>query len=236
MNDLVTRLRSPDATVIIEWAPGSWSPGGALLREAANEIERLTAERNQAKAIVVELGGQVGEVQLRVNRLTAERDELRADTERSHAAIRLQAAAVRTLDRKERGEYLATQSLDSERAMNATLTAEVERLTAERDAARGQADIWATQRASYLDDIRAGERALDEARESLAIFIQSVSTPDECVQRAEAERDALRPTRELFVRAVLPLLREIGTDEKWAGPLADAILRALAADFKPRTS
>ena len=31
-------------------------------------------------------------------------------------------------------EYLATQSLDSERAMNATLTAEVERLTAERDA------------------------------------------------------------------------------------------------------
>lgn len=65
-------------------------------------------------------------------------DRLKAENEKLRNAMARQAAAVRTLDLKERTEYLATQSLDSERAMNATLTEElaqchreIERLTQE---------------------------------------------------------------------------------------------------------
>lgn len=57
-----------------------------------------------------------------------------ADTiQKLETAIEVQARAVRRLDLKERAEYLATESLESEREMNAKLTAEVEHLTRQRD-------------------------------------------------------------------------------------------------------
>ena len=45
---------------------------------------------------------------------------------------------------------------------------EIERLTAENRQVLGQADTWAMQRASYVEDIRSGDRALAEAQAETA--------------------------------------------------------------------
>ena len=65
-----------------------------------------------------------------VFRLRDSHEALRAEVARLTEAIRVQAAAVKRIDAKERAEYVATTTLDSEREMNAILTAEVARLTA----------------------------------------------------------------------------------------------------------
>lgn len=76
-----------------------------------------------------------------------------AEIERLREAIERQASAIRTLHaneqteintlRKKRHEWHhAVSSLDSEREANALLTAEIERLTAERDALAGIVRGW----------------------------------------------------------------------------------------------
>ena len=66
-----------------------------------------------------------------VARLEQERDKL-AD------AIKVQAAAVKRIDAKERAEYVATVTLDSERDMNAKLTEQLGQAEAERDALKAE--------------------------------------------------------------------------------------------------
>ena len=56
---------------------------------------------------------------------------------------------------------------------------------------RGQADIWATQRASYLEDLRSGDRALDDAKAETARLWERYEASEAEISRLTAERDAL---------------------------------------------
>jgi hypothetical protein len=119
------------------------NPVGALDGQyLADAARKMREERDQAIEEADDVRRRHNDC---MNVVRAERDEARRlechwkdrcklaseEVEKLEAAIKRQAAAVRTLDLKERAEYLATQSLDSERAMNAKLTTEVEELRAE---------------------------------------------------------------------------------------------------------
>jgi len=113
------------------------------LAEITAMIERLEAgtlahERySTADDAMVQAAAMLREV-------AAERDALARDLDDAYRAMKLQAAAVRTLQaneateinmlrEKSRFEHVAVATLDSERAANARLTEELEAAEAERD-------------------------------------------------------------------------------------------------------
>ena len=108
-----------------------------------------------------------------VFRLRDSHEALRAEVARLTEAIRVQAAAVKRIDAKERAEYVATTTLDSEREMNAILTAKVARLTA----ALAQANL------NFADKDMTLGQALDRA-------INAESALAQAEQTAEDERRA----------------------------------------------
>ena len=99
-------------------------------------------------------------------------------------------------------------------------------LTAERDEARERIEtllVFGNQ-ATALADLRVV--ALDEMTQEVETLQSSLDNAKKWIRKAIALQKS-QGDRAFYVRAILPLLREIGTDEKWAGPLADAILREM---------
>lgn len=102
------------------------------------------------------------------------------DADTAEKAIQVQANAVRVIDQKARAEYLATQTLDSERDMNAELTAELERaytafaqlnadptLQAQRDDAERRAKQAEQEVEALRAQLQQAERGRDEAAHTL---------------------------------------------------------------------
>jgi len=99
-------------------------------------------------------------------------------------------------------------------------------LVIERDEARERIEtllVFGNQ-ATALADLRVV--ALDEMTQEVETLQSSLDNAKKWIRKAIALQKS-QGDRAFYVRAILPLLREIGTDEKWAGPLADAILREM---------
>lgn len=126
------------------------------------------------------------------------------DAEAAEKAIQVQANAVRVIDQKERAEYLATQTLDSEREMNAELTAENAELTAELERAYtafAQLNADPTLQAQRDDAERRAKQAEQEVEALRAQLQQAERGRDEAahtLRECEKERDHL--CRELNTR------------------------------------
>jgi chromosome segregation ATPase len=139
----------------------------------------------------------IGRLSADVSRLTRERD-------RMAEGIKVQAAAVRTLDLKERTEYLATESLYSERAMDAALTAEVERLTLDLS-------IRDTQRESLLQNLREVERERDERSVVIAVLRDEMHALEDDLREVGAA--LAEPEGEwLEVDEIIPAIKELQDD------------------------
>lgn len=179
-------------------AAASFGEDYAAWQNALTTITHLAIELDQARA-----GAEIWKD--RAEQAERERDEARAEVERKDAAIKRQAAAVRTLHHNEqtevnqlrakaRDEYRATATLDSEREMNAILTDENLRLTAQLAAAQAEVARWKSARdecerqfQEQVAECAKVNAEYDEARIQLAARDAAIEDLKNALIRAESD-------------------------------------------------
>jgi chromosome segregation protein len=203
------------------------------LRELPDEIARREAGVESARAAVADAETLARTVQEQRQQLEAERSAIHAARREREQQRKRLATWLAEIDREEQRASSRSEMLDRERsaadANLSTIEDELQRLTAERDAARNQLDASAAQISHDQSAPSATELALREAQRQLATHEERLNAERRRESALTSQHDALLQERAIRAERTAAVDGEIAAFEAQVERLAGEIA-ALQSD------